>query len=129
MAAHAHRPEDLHAMFTRAFVAGDLDTLVSLYEDDAVLVPEPGQVKRGHAAIRASLAAFVGMKGDFRMAAPKVLQADGVAILFADWTLAARAPDGKPMTLAGQTVDVVRRQPGGHWLFAIDSPFGAAGAH
>ena len=47
MTAHAHRPEDLHAMFARAFGAGDLDALVALYEDDAVLVPEPGQVKRG----------------------------------------------------------------------------------
>lgn len=129
MTAHAHRPEDLHATFARAFAAGDLDTLVALYEDDAVLVPEPGQVKRGHAAIRASLAAFLGMKGTFRMAAPKVLQADGVAVLFADWTLDAKAPDGSPTTLSGQTVDVVRRQPGGHWLFAIDSPFGGAGAH
>lgn len=124
----AHRPEDLHPLFARLFSAGDLDALVALYEDDAVLVPQPGEVRRGHAAIRASLAAFLAMKGDFRMHSTKMLQADGVALLFADWTLAAKAPDGSPIALAGQTSDVARRQPGGHWLYAIDSPFGVAGA-
>jgi uncharacterized protein (TIGR02246 family) len=123
-----HRPEDLHSLFARSFASGDLDALVALYEDDAVLVPEPGKPVRGHAAIRAALAAFLALKGDFRMAAPKVLRADGVAVLFADWTLEATGPDGRRVSLAGQTADIVRRQPGGHWLYAIDSPFGAAGA-
>ena len=29
-------------------------------------------------------------------------------------------PDGKPATINGQSVEVLRRQPEGHWLFAID---------
>ena len=59
---------------------------------------------------------------------PKVVHGDGIAILYADWTLDAKAPDGSPITLAGQTTDVARRQPDGRWLYAIDSPFGANGA-
>jgi len=50
------------------------------------------------------------------------------ALVVADWTLDANNADGSPLHLAGQTADVVRRQSNGHWLFAIDSPFGAAGA-
>jgi len=32
--------------------------------------------------------------------------------------------DGKPQEVAGQSVEVVRRQADGGWLFAIDEPFG-----
>jgi uncharacterized protein (TIGR02246 family) len=124
----AHTPEDLHAQFQRHFTSGDLDALVALYEPKAALVPQPGQVVHGHAAIRSSLAAFLAMKGAFRMAPPKVIRADDTALLFASWTLDAKAPDGSPIHLEGQTSDVVRRQADGHWLMAIDSPFGAAGA-
>ena len=34
-------------------------------------------------------------------------------------------PDGKPAEMTGQSLEVVRRQAGGHWCFVIDEPFGA----
>lgn len=123
----ARTPEELCSQFTQRFSAGDLDALVALYESEAVLLPQPGHVARGHAAIRESLAAFLAMRGTFRMTPPKVVHADGVALMVADWTLEAKAPDGSPIHLAGQTSDVARRQPDGRWLYAIDSPFGAGG--
>jgi hypothetical protein len=39
---------------------------------------------------------------------------------------ARAAADGAPVTLAGQTADVVRRQPDGAWRYVIDAPFGLA---
>ena len=124
----ARTPEELCSQFTQRFSTGDLDALVALYEPDAVLLPQLGHVARGHAAIRESLAAFLAMRGTFRMTPPKVIHADGVALMVADWTLDAKAPDGSPLHLTGQTTDVARQQPDGRWLYAIDSPFGAGGA-
>lgn len=124
----ARTPEELHAHFQRHFIAGDMEALLALYEPHAVLVPQPGQAVRGHAAIHASLAGFIAMNGTFRMQPAKTIRADDVAIVFAAWTLDAKAPDGSPLHLEGQTADVVRRHADGRWLFAIDSPFGAAGA-
>lgn len=121
-------PEDLAAEFVRRFTAGDLDGLIDLYEPDAVLIPQPGTVARGHDAIRAALAGFLAMNGRFTMAPPRVIHGEGLAVLVADWTLDARSPDGSPIHLAGQTSDVVRKQSDGGWRYAIDSPFGAAGA-
>lgn len=123
----AHSPDDVHPLFARYFAAADMDALISLYEPHAVLLPQPGQVARGPAAIRESLGAFLAMKGSFAIRSSKVIQADDVAIVFAKWTLDARAPDGSPIHLEGETSDVLRRQPDGRWLIAIDSPFGAAG--
>jgi uncharacterized protein (TIGR02246 family) len=124
----ARTPEESHALFQRHFLAEDMDALLALYEPDAVLVPQPGTIARGHAAIREALAGFLAMKGTFRMQPTKAIRADDVAILFATWTLDAKAPDGSPIHLEGQTADVVRRHADGRWLLAIDSPFGASGA-
>ncbi|MFO1283613.1 MAG: SgcJ/EcaC family oxidoreductase [Burkholderiales bacterium] len=121
------RPEDGHPTFGRLFSAGDLDGVVALYEQDAVLLPQPGAVARGHAAIREALAGFMALKGRFSMAPTTIIPGPGLAVLIADWTLDATGPDGKPMRLEGRTCDVLRRQADGGWLFAIDSPFGAAG--
>lgn len=123
----AHSPEEVHRLFAEHFASGDIDALVALYEPTATLVPQPGQPVTGHAAIRAALGQFLDMGGRFAMAPAKVLRGDDLAVLFAPWTLAATAADGSPIALAGQTADVVRRQPDGSWLLAIDSPFGADG--
>jgi uncharacterized protein (TIGR02246 family) len=124
----AHAPEGVHQLFTQYFSTGNLDLIASLYEPDAVLLPQPGQMARGIPAIREVLAGFLAMKGTFQMTPGKVVRANDIAILFSDWTLAATAPDGSSIQLSGQTMDVVRRQADGRWLIVIDSPFGAAGA-
>lgn len=123
----ATTPRALHELFTECFNKGDLDALVSLYEPTAVLLPQPGVRAEGKDAIRASLASFLAMEGEFRMAEPRVIEAPDLAIIYSDWTLKATGSDGKPLQLAGQTTDVARRQSDGRWLLAIDSPFGASG--
>lgn len=124
----ARTPEDVHPLFARHFAAADMTALLSLYEPDAVLLPQPGVVAQGHAAIRESLGAFLAMKGTFRLGASKIVRAGDIAIAYVNWTLDAKAPDGSPIHLEGQTSDVMRRHADGRWLIAIDSPFGAAGA-
>jgi uncharacterized protein (TIGR02246 family) len=124
----ARTPEDVHPLFARHFAAADMAGLLSLYEPDAVLLPQPGVVARGHAAIRDALGNFLAMKGTFRLHDSKIVQAGDVAIGYVKWTLDAKAADGSPIHLEGQTSDVMRRHADGRWLIAIDSPFGAAGA-
>jgi uncharacterized protein (TIGR02246 family) len=48
--------------FLRAFNAGDIDALVALYEPQAVLVAQSGQVAQGHAAVREGFDAFLSLK-------------------------------------------------------------------
>ena len=45
-------PEEMPRLWAETFVAGDLDALVALYEADAMLVAQPGEVVRGIEAIR-----------------------------------------------------------------------------
>jgi uncharacterized protein (TIGR02246 family) len=124
----ARVPEDVHPQFARHFATADMTGLLSLYEPDAVLLPQPGVVARGHAAIRESLGQFLAMKGTFRIVASKIVHAGDIALGYVSWTLDARGADGSPVHLEGTTSDVMRRQADGRWLIVIDSPFGAGGA-
>jgi ketosteroid isomerase-like protein len=55
-----------------------------------------------------------------------VAQCGDVALLMSKWTLKGTSTEGEPVSIEGQTSDVVRRQADGSWLFAVDNPFGAA---
>jgi uncharacterized protein (TIGR02246 family) len=122
----AQRPEDVDNLFVRALNAGDLDALTALYEPQASLSPAPGKKVSGTAAIREALAQFVAAKPRMDLTARVVAQASDVALVTSSWKLAMTGQDGKPAEMSGQSLEVVRRQPGGgHWLFVIDEPFGA----
>ena len=55
----AHTPEEIDSLFAQALNAGNVDALVALYEPQASLMPSPGTLVAGTAAIREALAAFV----------------------------------------------------------------------
>lgn len=122
----AQTPEQAHELFVQFFNAQGTDSLISLYEPGALLVPFPNAPVQGHAAIREALSGFLDLNGHMELAIDKVFQADDIAILFSSWTL--KGTEGNAVVMSGQTADVVRRQADGRWLFVIDIPQGAAAA-
>jgi uncharacterized protein (TIGR02246 family) len=120
----ARTPEDLDRLFAEALNKGNLDALVALYEPNAALTPMPDKLVTGSAAIRESLAGFLAGKPHITLTPRLVAQSGEVAVVSAKWELAMTGPDGKPAKMTGQSVEVVRRQSDGRWLFAIDLPFG-----
>ena len=122
----ARTPEETYTVFAQYFSAGDMEALMSLYEPEATMVPQPGVVVSGHAAIRNALGAFLAVKGEFNLQPARAFQSHDIALLFSKWTLKGTDPNGNAVELGGQTSDVVRRQADGSWLFVIDNPYGAA---
>jgi ketosteroid isomerase-like protein len=122
----ANTAEETHRLLMDAFNRRDVDALIDLYEDGAVFVAQPGApLARGTAGVREAIRAFVGMNGTFDIERTDVVAAADVAVVYSKWTLKGGSdPNGNPIDLAGQTTDVVRRQPDGTWLFAIDNPWG-----
>jgi len=119
----AHTPEEIDSLFAQALNAGNVDALVALYEPQASLMPSPGTLVAGTAAIREALAAFVAGKPAMQIAPRLVSQSGDLAVVTAKWQLAMTGQDGKPAQMQGQSVEVVRRQSDGRWLFVIDLPF------
>jgi uncharacterized protein (TIGR02246 family) len=116
-------PEHMHAAFAEAYNSGNLEDLVALYETDAVLIPQPGQRVEGISAIRESLMGFLNLKGSMQIETLSCIPSHDLALLQAKWNLSATGPDGKPFELSSRTVEVVRQQSDGSWLFVIDNAF------
>ena len=120
----ARTPEDVDRQFAAALNSGNVEALVGLYEPDATLTPQPGTSVKGHAAIREALTGFVAAKPHIALTPRVVAQSGDLAMVSAQWQLALTGPDGKPASMSGKSVEVVRRQRDGTWLFVMDEPFG-----
>jgi uncharacterized protein (TIGR02246 family) len=120
----AHQPEELDELFVQALNSGDLDALVALYEPQACFNPEPGQVVTGPQAIRETLSGFLAMNPKLTLEVKTLNQTSDIALTTANWHLTGTGPDGNPVDMRGQSVEVSRRHPDGTWRFVIDNPFG-----
>jgi uncharacterized protein (TIGR02246 family) len=121
----ATEPEQIHGLFEQAFNAGDIEALMALYEPDAALVPQPGAIAEGSAAIRESLTWFLDRGGRISLETKLVLRVGDLAYLANRWALTAGTmPDGSPAELGATTAEVARLQPDGSWLYVIDNAWG-----
>ena len=58
---------------------------------------------------------------------PRLLSQSGdLALVSAQWHVSMTGSDGKPAEASDQSVEVVRRQPNGNWLFVMDVTGGTA---
>ncbi len=117
-------PEQVLKSVVDGINAGDLDTLMTLYEPDAALAAQPGNLARGIPGIREALAGFIAMKGTLDLKVTRVLEASGLALVISVWSFTGTGPDGEPEKLAGKSADVLRRQEDGSWRIVIDNPWG-----
>lgn len=119
----ARTPEGVDALFEEGVNAGDAVAVAALYEENAVLVSQPGKVVQGAVAILEEFQGIVGSGAKVSQNIVSTLIAGDVAVLYNDWTGSIRMPDGKELEVTGRAIEVVRRQADGTWLFAIDDPY------
>lgn len=103
----------------------DLEGAVALYEKDAVLIAQPGQVARGSAEIKKALAGFIAIKAKLESEAQEIVEAGEIALYVSRWRLDGVDANGRPISMAGESSDILRRQKDGRWLVTLDNPWGA----
>ena len=112
----AFTPQEIHALFERAFNTGDIEAILALYEPGAVLVTG-GKPVTGHDGIRAAYTAFLSSGACMKLETRAVIESgEGLAVLHGAWSL------GPPSSTQGLSTEVVRRQPDRSWMFVIDNP-------
>jgi uncharacterized protein (TIGR02246 family) len=104
--------------------AGNLDSLMPLYEAEAAFATQPGSLNHGLPAVREALAGFIAMKGTLDLKVSRVLEVGDLALVSTVWSFAGTGSDGKPVKLAAKSADVLRRQADGSWRLVIDNPWG-----
>ena len=71
------RIEDLGRRFSAAYVAGDIETMVSIYTPDAVIFPGNSEAIRGHEAIRRYWTLGPGQRVTHHRSTPTEIRIDG----------------------------------------------------
>jgi ketosteroid isomerase-like protein len=116
-----------HAVITTLIdsrAAGDIETFLGCYETEPAIVAQSGQVETGLAAAQQAMESFTGLKPVLTVGERQIIEAETTALHMMRWRLQGTAPDGTALDLTGRTADVLRRQPDGGWLVAIDNPYG-----
>ena len=117
-------PEQVLASVVAGINSGDLDSLMPLYESEAVFATEPGSLAHGALGVSEALTGFISMKGELDIEVTRVLEAGDLALVIGVWSFNGTGPDGEPVRLAARNADVLRRQGDGTWRFVIDNPWG-----
>lgn len=119
-------PTDVLESIVTGINAGDLDSLLPLYESKAAFAAQPGTLAHGAPGIREALNGFISMKGTLALDVTRVLEVDDLALVTGVWSFEGTGSDGDPVRLGASNADVLRRQADGSWRFVIDNPWGTA---
>lgn len=117
-------PLDAVTQFINAMNKGDLQAALRMYESGASLVVKPGVVVTGTLALREALTGFAALKPTLTSEAHQVVEAGDIALYCARWNLRGTDPAGNSVQMGGLSSDILRRQPDGNWLIALDNPWG-----
>lgn len=115
-------PQELGRLFAERVNAGDLEGLLSLYEESATFVGPDGGAASGSDAIRERLEGLLAMAPEITPTSSRAVMAGEIALMSNRWRISLGGGDGAPMALDGASTEVARRQPDGGWLYVIDCP-------
>ncbi|MER6619354.1 DUF4440 domain-containing protein [Streptomyces sp. NPDC000931] len=123
MRALAERPEEVPAVFAERFNSGDAAALAQVYEEAAVLVPQPGAPATGP-DLHAANGRLQRLGVPIEVRPRHVYRSGDVALLIVDWVIDGTGRDGQTVHVEGTATDIARRGPDGRWRYVIDNPFG-----
>jgi ketosteroid isomerase-like protein len=112
----ARSPEEICELFQKHTAAGDIDSLLSLYDREAVFLNQSREVKSGQ-GLRQELAPMASVKTNFSFKINQVIRSGDIALMHTHWTRATPEP------ISVDAVEVARRQPDGTWRWLIGDPF------
>ena len=96
---------------------GDIDLVLSLYDEDVVFLNQSGEPKRGKDALRNELIPFASAKASFDFNVRQVIQARDIALTHTEWNVSS------PHQMSLYAIEVARRQSDGSWRWLIGDPF------
>jgi uncharacterized protein (TIGR02246 family) len=117
-------PEEILQSIVDGINAGDIESLMKLYEPESCFAFQPGEIVRGQQGVRQSLQAFIDMKGKLELKITRVILTGNIALVISKWTFNGIGSNGSPANLTGTASDVLRQQSDGTWRMIIDNPWG-----
>ncbi|MFL5745440.1 MAG: YybH family protein [Niastella sp.] len=115
------RAQDAHATLAAAFNTGDIATVLSMYDYNGIIVPEPGKPVSGREQFEAAVKAILSIKGKMEIKTVYCLQTGNLAVGRSEWSIT----DGDEVKIQSKGIELMQQQPDGTWKIVIDHAFGA----
>jgi len=109
-------PKEFLNLQVQEFNNGNIDFLMTLYENDACLAVKPDQVVRGLENIRKGMKGFIDMGAKLEARVKRELQANEIVLMITEWSINGTERDGKPFILLGGAQWFYGRQADGGLL-------------
>jgi ketosteroid isomerase-like protein len=113
----AKRPEEICHLFQHAMAEGDIDSVLSVYDPEAVFVNQSRDVTKGREGLRQALAPLAAMRARFDFTIKQVIEAGDIALMHTEWTVSG------PQPMQVYAIEAARRHPDGTWCWLIGDPF------
>ena len=114
----ANSPEEICGLFKKYMADGDLDSLLTIYDPEAVILDQSGEAKEGRAGVREQLGPFAAARATFDYKIRQVIRSGDIALMHTDWNVST--PEHN---MAVYAIEVAHRQPDGTWRWLIGDPF------
>jgi ketosteroid isomerase-like protein len=115
------KAEDAHATLAAAFNTGNPAIVLSMYDFNGIIVPEPGKPVSGKEKFEEAIKAILSIKGTMEIKTVFCLQAGDIAVGRSEWNIT----DGNEVKIRAKGIEIMRQQPDGSWKIVIDHAFGA----
>jgi ketosteroid isomerase-like protein len=115
------RAQDAHATLAAAFNTGNVATVMSMYDVNGIIVPEPGKPVSGKEQFEQAIKAILSIKGKMEIKTVYCLQTGNLAVGRSEWNIT----DGQEVKVSAKGIEVMQQQPDGTWKIVIDHAFGA----
>ena len=120
-------PLETVELLDEAFNRGDLEAVMDFYEEEAVIVVEPGRLATGRAEIRSAYEwIFKNIKGIARQEKTHVIESKDVALFTSKWSFEGETSDGTPVSRQSYASVILRREADGRWRIIVDNSWGPA---
>ena len=113
----AKSPEDIWRLFQHYMAEGDIESVLSVYDPEAVFLKQSADITNGREGLRQELAPLAGMKAHFDFDIRQVIQTGDIALMHTRWKVSGP----QPMTV--HAIEVARREPDGTWCWLIGDPY------
>jgi uncharacterized membrane protein/ketosteroid isomerase-like protein len=123
-AALPHEPEHWPRIFEQYLNAGNLESVMMLYEPEARLVTVSGEELVGHDVIRKVLGGLIRSKTHFQSNVVRTVTVGDIAQLYTDFEGTGFDDSGKSIPIYNKAIEILRRQSDGSWKLIVGDPNG-----
>ena len=115
--------QDVHSSLAAAYNTGNLNTVMSIYDGQGIIVADPANPVSGQEKFEAAVKNILAIKGTMQIKTVYCLEVGDVAVGRSEWSIT----DEGQTKVAANGIELLKRQPDGTWRVLIDHAFGAEG--